>query len=109
MKRKMAWVIVTTLIVSWINRSIGLAWGAGWLAVLLRRLIRYGYVGHVQVEQSFKIMKYLLYTGLSFFIALAVVGLAIYFKEHMNPYVILLVYVIDYILILIDQYKWIKI
>ena len=105
MKKKMSWLIVTTIVLCWIDPSTATAWGVGWLAVLLRRALRYRYVSQIQMEQTFNISKYLLYTGFSFFIALSVVGLALYYKRYMNPYLILLVYVIDYIFILIEQYK----
>lgn len=105
MKRLYIGFVAVALISLIIDISIALGWTLAWVAVFLRRFIRYRYVKGTGAGKKFNFFSFLLYSLLSFAIALGTIGLAIFLTDYVNPYAILIVFVLDYVLLLIEQYR----
>lgn len=96
-------IIIITAILYLIEPSYGLGWLYGWLFILIRRQLRYKYLNYVSNEKTFNIGLFILYTVLSFAIAVGTIYLSFMIQEWIHPVLVLVAYIVDYIMRSIER------
>lgn len=105
MNKLIIWISLIPIILLLIDYSLAMGWIVGIFATVLRRGVRYRYLNHLSDTKKFGITQYILYTLLSYGLAISIIALAVYFRNVINPYVVLIVFFLDYIYLHIQQVK----